>query len=183
MELIETLNNRLIERYGKYLDNSPLFRIIYSEDVMEKRLVTHTKDGFQLLSPEYLEVPKYRQYVHNKYILEGLKELPEFEESGLTTKLSYEPIWVFEDGKGNSVPPVWLAIEIILESLRCAIEGKGEKYVDPLIAENDPKIGPEVKEKRLKEIQDALFPNETDIGDALAYHEGIVVPRNYTKES
>src|SRR5688572_3824715 len=124
MESIETLNKRLIDKYGIYLDGQPMFRITHSESILEKRLVTHTKDGFEILNPEFGEVPKYRQYVHNKYILEGLKELPDFGGGQLTTRISYEPIWVFEDGNGKAVPPIWIGIEHILESLRCAIEGE-----------------------------------------------------------
>lgn len=184
MESIETLNKRLVDRYGKYLDDRPMFRIIFSEDITEKRLVTHTKDGFQLLNPEMAEVPKYRQYIHGKHILEGLRLTQELlPNNTISEKIDYECVWVFEDGNDRPVYPVWLGIELILESVRCAQEGNNTKYEDPLIAENDPKIGHEVKEARLKAIQDALFPNDNDITDALAYKEAIVVPRNYTKES
>jgi hypothetical protein len=183
MENIETLNQRLIDHYGKYLDGRPMFRIMFSEDVMEKRLVTHTKDGFQLLTTQIAEVPKYRQYIHGKYILEGLKESQRLEKDGIVNEIAYECMWVFEDGNGNAVPPIWIGIEHILESVRCAMEGKSPKWVDPKEAENDPKTAYEAREKKLKDIQDALFPNETDVGDALAYKEAIVVPRNYTKEN
>lgn len=183
MESIETLNKRLIEKYGKYLDNQPMFRVVFSEELFEKRLSNHSKEGFELLQPRITEVRKYG-YIQNKYVLEGLKEIPEIYQGEIGSKLSYEPMWVFEDGNGNPVPPIWLAIEIVLESVRCSVEGNnGTKYVDPMIEENDPKIGAEVKAARLKEIQDSLFPNETDTGDALAYKEAIVVPRNYTKDN
>ncbi len=171
MESIETLNKRLIDKYGRYLDYQAMFRLVYSETILEKQ------------PPDFIEIKKYI-WLNNKYILEGLKEVPEFQQGEFVNKLSYEPIWVFEDRKGTPVPPVWLAIETILESMRCAMEGNnGAKYEDPIIAENDPKIGKEVKEKRMQELQEALFPNESEVGDALAYREAIVVPRNYTKEN
>lgn len=183
METIETLNKRLEERYGKYLDGQAMFRLVFSDDMLEKQIRTHSPEGFLYSSPKVEEVPKYKQWIQGKYVLEGLKEIPLFLQGEFISKLSYEPMWVFEDGNGNPVPPIWTAIEIILESVRCAMEGNnGAKYVDPMIAEKDHPI--EAREKRLKEIQDALFPNETDVGDALAYKEAIVVPRNYTtKES
>jgi hypothetical protein len=182
MESIQILNQRLIDKYGKYLDERAMFRLVYSEDTFEKRDVTHTRDGFQLLNPSVEEVKKYF-WINNKYILEGLKETGILRGGKIEQIIDYEPLWVFEDGNGRPVPPVWPGIEHILESARCAQEGNNGREVDPDDALKDPKTMHEAKEQRLKEIQAALWPNETMVGDALAYKEAIVVPRNYTKEN
>lgn len=168
MESIEVLNERLINVYGRYLDYQPLFRLVYSEDIKTIRDNAH---GW----PE--ELPKY-PWLTNKYILEGLKETGSLINGKIEQVIDYEPMWVFEDRHGNALPLDWEMIEAIMESARCAQEGRSPNFKN-IEDENDP----EVKMKRLNEIQNKLFPNETEIGDALAYKEAIVVPRNYTKEN
>lgn len=175
-EPLEVLNRRLEEIYGKYLDGKPMFRVVWSEDQMEHRLMTTTKDGFQLLEPVIEEVPKYRQWVQEKYILEGLQEVPSFQQKEIGAKISYESIWVFEDKRGFPLPPIWSAIQLILETMRANIEGRGAKYEDSLRELSDPKIAHEVKEQRLKKLEEELFGNETSLGDDLAHKVAIVVP-------
>lgn len=177
LERIETLNQRLIDRYGRFLDtNHPLYRIVWSEDQLEKRKITHTKDGFQLLTPEIQEVPKYRQWVHNKFILENLHVVPEFSNTDLVEKLSYEPLWVFETEKGEAIAPIWPAVEVIIETQRGNMEGLTKKYADP----RDDNAR-EWHRQEIDKLAAELFGNETDTGDALKYKEGVVVPRNYEK--
>lgn len=177
MESIEVLNERLINVYGRYLDERPLFRLIYSENVTEIRDITHTKEGLPYLHPEPGEVKKY-SWLNNKYILEGLRETGVLRNGKVEGIIDYEPMWVFEDKDGNPLPPDWLVIQALMESARCAQEGRSPNFKN-IEDENDP----EVMAKRLEKIQEQLFPNETEIGDALAYKEAIVVPRNYTKEN
>jgi len=40
----------------------------------------------------------------------------------------------------------------------------------------------ETKDDRVSKLQNELFGNETAVGDALAYKEGVSVPSNYKKE-
>lgn len=178
MESINILNERLIRDFG-YFEGGvhPLWRIVWSEDQIEKREVWHTAEGFELLSPVVEERPKYRQWIHNKYVLEKAIPIPDGVKTDLIGKFSYEPIWVFEDAKGYPLPPRWDAIILIVENVyRAAARSIGAKYKDP---EDDPLVGKEVKEQRIKELEAALFGNETETGDALAHKEAIVVPRSY----
>lgn len=169
---IDILNKRLLDIFGR-TENLPNFRVVWSDDLLEKRKVTHTGEGFELLSPVVAEVPKYRQWVQAKYILEGLRAVPQIQENDLVEKLSYEPVWVFEDTKGRALRPVWPAIHFVLEQLNHNMEKSGfTKYPD----KNESK---EEREQRLNDIQDELFGNETEVGDALAHKEGIVVPHGY----
>src|SRR3990167_2200922 len=94
-ENIDHINYQLLKKYGReeFAQNQQRFRVVFSEDQFEKRWVTHTKDGFELAFPEVKEVPKYRQYIHARYVLERL--VPVGFESDLTTKVSYEPVHVF----------------------------------------------------------------------------------------
>lgn len=181
MEPIETLNKRLLQNYGLFnTTNQALWRIVWSEDQMEKRWTTHNDLGWELLQPEVVERPKYRQWIKNKYILERLTAYPEFVERDVINRISYEPVWVFEDNKGNPLPPVWPAIYLIIEQVHKQamnyVPGAA-KYKDPDIV--DPK---DVKEKQLedvKKLEEQLFGNETDVTDALAYKEGVTVPTTY----
>lgn len=183
METLETINRRLIDRFGKYLDGQPNYRVVWSEDQIEKRLSNFNHFGIELLTPIVIEAPKYRQYIHNKWILERLIEVPIIFQDQALHKLSYEPLWVFEDGKGNALPVKWEVIEIVLDNVhRASAEAVGAKYKDPDIELKDPKIFREAQEEKLKTIQEMLFGNETEVSDALTYREGIVVPQNYTTQ-
>ena len=187
METVETLNQRLFERYGNYSydqrvkgnvqTNLPLFRIVFSEDQFEKRYTNYTKEGFFMSIPKVEEKPKYRHYIHHKYLLERLTAVPEFVETDLVEKLSYEPLWVFEDRHGNPLPPKWEVCEIVIDQVhRAAARAVGEKIEDPSKLEADPKIAAEVRLARIKRLEEEMFGNETDVGDSLAVKEAIVVP-------
>jgi hypothetical protein len=173
-EDLRLINRRLLDCYGR-TENLPNFRLVWSDDEFERRRITHTPEGLALLVPVVQEVPKYKQWIHAKYVLERLTVVPQIAESDLVEKLSYEPIWVFEDAAGRALNPVWSAIIFVLEQLSYNVAHAGmTKYPDK---------GETVEEKelRLKELQRELFGNETDTGDALAHKEGIVVPYGYSK--
>ena len=175
---VNLFNDRLADKYGK-TDNKANYRIVWSEDEFEKRITNYTDSGMQLLTPEVRLLPKYRQYIQDKHILERLTVVPHFKgDGGLVTPLSYEPIWVFENNKGDPLVPTWHAIAFIVENLIHAMEHPypGAKYKDP---ETDPKEGLAVKDARLRELEKDLFANETEVGDALAHGDAIVVPTKY----
>ncbi len=180
-ESVDTLNERLVREYGRFSTTDlPLWRIVFSDDQFEKRWTAHTREGFELLNPEVSEVPKYRQWVQGKYILERLIAIPEFVENDLTDKISYEPVWVFEDSKGNPLPPFWPAIVLIAEQVYSAAAKRvGAKYKDPEVF--DKKDAPEAKRAKVEQLVEELFGNETDTGDALAHGDGVIVPRNYER--
>jgi hypothetical protein len=179
METIETLNQRLVDYYG--LDSNtgrPMFRIVFADDETEKRLVSETPSGFQLLTPIVAEVKKY-PYLKGLYVLERLVIVPEMNSKDLPTqKLSYEPIWAYRDDMNGPIPPVWSATKFIVDSLYAALGKRSmRKYV-----ESEKETTPEGRDQRIDELKEELFGNETDTCDALRYKEGIVVPSNYKKE-
>ncbi len=52
-EKLEVINERLLTKWGKFsTTESSLWRVVWSEDQLEKRWMTHTKDGFQYLEPQ-----------------------------------------------------------------------------------------------------------------------------------
>jgi len=183
MESIETLNSRLVDHFSiDIVTGDPIFRIVFSEDVYEKRLTKYTKEGFELLTPQIVELPKYKQWIHNKYVLERLVVIPDHSPKALELGVgvtSYEPLFVYEDNAGNPLPPKWEVTKYVIEETYAKIKGGKSgmaKYIDS-------EIDPEAKEERLKNLQEELFGNETDTTDALAYGQAIVVPTNYNKEN
>lgn len=177
-ETIESINQQLIDLFG--LDTSTgraVWRVVWSEDQYEKRLVETTKEGLFLLTPMVMEVPKYRQWIHEKYVLERLVIVPDINKNELPTqKMSYEPIFVFERRNGTYLPPKLEVCKIVVDTLYAA-QGKRSlaKYKDPDSGQ-DPV---EVKRARVDKIMEELFSDETDVSDALTRQEGIIVPSNY----
>ena len=182
-ESINSINRQLIDLFGiDTLTGRPIWRIVWSEDQLEKRLVNTTDEGLLLLTPIVKEVPKYRPYICDKFVLEQLVIVPESQESDLpTSKYSYEPIWTFVDSQGNYLPPTLPAAKFIIDTVYAALGKKSlAKYKDP-----DNENPTERYDQRINEIEEELFGNETSVTDALAHQMGVVVPRNYdtNKES
>lgn len=166
-EPVEKINERLRDHFSTAWNGLPIWRVVWSEDQYEKRLTKYTDGGLELLHPEMRELPKYKQFIHNKFLLERYVMVPQINEDNLTEKASYEPIYVFEDKHGNALPPKWQVCEYVIKMLMAVT--KNERMADYKEAlEKD-----EDKEARLAEIQDYLFGNETDTGDALAHGDGV----------
>lgn len=163
METLAVINQRLADNYGRFEDGRPNWRVVWSDDELEKRVVTHTKEGFELAYPEVQEVKKYG-YISSKYVLERLVPVPSYAETDLVTKTSYEPVWTFEDSKGNPLPPVWEAIFLLIEVVRANLSGRKAPYKAPWGEGNTI----EEQEHRAKKIYEELFGNESKITDALS---------------
>lgn len=172
-ERIEDINKLLLENYGKYLDGRPNFRVVFSEDQYENRMTNYTDEGFQLINPEVRLLPKYRQFIQQKYILERL--LPVVGETDLTEKTSYEPAWVFMDKNGGYLPPFYDGCVLVIESL---LSASGKKNTHTKY--KDESLTPEARAAELDRVQNELFGNETAVGDHLNLGTGIVVPGNNT---
>lgn len=172
-ESIESINKRLLDEYGTEFSGSPKFRVVFSEDQFEKRWTNFTDEGFELLQPEVRELPKYRQHIKAKYILERL--IPIVGETDLVSKISYEPAWVFQDKNGNYLPPFFDGCQLIIDSIYAAMGRK-----DTFTRYKDKNVSKEEREAHLRKIEDDLFGNESDLTDHLAQGTGIVVPGSET---
>jgi hypothetical protein len=179
IENLDILNRKLADVYGK-TEDKPNYRIVWSDDQLEKRVTDRTNEGFLLLHPEVREMPKYKQWIHDKYVLETLVIVP--KQTDLIEPLSYEPLWVFQSSMGVALAPNWLACKKIIETVNENIRGAGNyrKYKDPEEGLTEAQLR-EKREAELNELTEALFPNENDTTDALHYKEGISVPPNYRK--
>lgn len=169
-EPIEDINKKLLERYGKYYDERPNFRVVFSDDQFEMRRTEFTDEGFELIHPEVRLLPKYRQYIQQKYILERL--VPVVGETDLTEKTSYEPAWVFRDKNGNYLPPFYDGCVHVIESILSVMD-KANTHV----RYKDKNVPEEERLAHLKAVEKDLFGNETDIGDALSIGTGVTVAK------
>lgn len=187
LERVESINRQLKESFGiDTASGEPIWRVVWSEDQFEYRLGTYsdyTEGGIYLRTvTEVRYVPKYRQWIPEKYVLERLVVIPGPSVAELpAVKTTYEPIHIFEDANRNPLPPRFDACEFVIHLVYKAqgISSVG-KYKDPM-AGLDTKELIEAKNAELQKLQDDLFGNETDTGDALAHKEAIIVPRNYER--
>lgn len=163
---LQEINIKLDDIFGRFnTTTSPRYRLVWSPDQIEKRIVTHTASGVQLLHPEVSEVPKYKQWADECYILEVMTPVPLNVETDLISNVSYEPLWVFRNI--NHIPS-WEAVAIIIETREhnMSLAGAFVKYKE----KNETK---EELEERLRKLQLEIFGNETEITDALAYQRGV----------
>ena len=180
------MNQKLKDAFGlDSISGLPIWRIVWSEAELEKRYGTYddiTPSGIFLRQvTEVREVPKYKQWIHAKYVLERLVVVPEINQHELPEqKLSYEPLWVFEDAKGNYLPPKWEACEFIIHAVLAAT-GKGSlsRYNDP---EDSQEASLDLKKRRVDGIIEELYGDDSGLaGSTLEGGNAIVVPPNYKK--
>lgn len=165
-ESIESINKSLLDEYGTEFGNSPKFRVVFSEDQYEKRLTNFTDEGLELIIPEVRLLPKYKQHIRARYILERL--IPIVGETDLVVKVSYEPAWVFQDKDGKYLPPFYEGCQLIIDSIYSAMGRKGTftKYKDKNVSEEERLI-------HLKKVEDDLFGNESAMTDNLHSGSGV----------
>jgi hypothetical protein len=166
-EPIEEINRKLALEFGRdVLSNMPRFRVVFSEDQFEKRLTDYSDSGLFLTTPQVRLLPKYKQWITAKYILERYVEVQ--GETDLVERHSYEPAWVFQDKLGRYLPPFYEGCKLIIESMYSRIAGANSfaKYKD----ENATKEG---RLAEIEKVERELFGNETEVGDHLAYGTGV----------
>jgi len=162
----------------------PNYRVVWSEDQFEFRSTNYTDEGLELLHFETRKLPKYRQWIMEKWVLERLSEVPAINQGELNLALSYEPLWVFEDKSGFPLDPKWIVCKFVVDQVHKNIEEAGSytKYKDPYAGLNSKDLL-EKKDEELKEIEKELFGDETAIGDALAYDYGVGFTTSKIKEN
>ena len=181
-EKIDSINRQLIDSFGiDTISGQPIWRVVWSEEQFEKRLGTYddfTSEGIFLRTvTEVREVPKYRQWIKKRYVLERLVIIPDVNLKELpSTKLSYEPIWVFETQRGMYLPPRLDISKFIIDSVYSAMGKKN-------FAKEKEDLSIEKKQQEIIELQMDLFGNETEIGDALAYKQAVIVPHKQFGEN
>lgn len=184
---VEIINELLQRHFG--IDTSTgqvMWRVVWSDDQFEKRLMPVTDEGLQLLYPEVREVPKYRQWIPHMWVLERLVAVPDMNKIELpTVKLSYEPLFPFHDRYGNPTKPTYQACEWVI-NLIYAAQGRGNlsEYLKHPEGENAEEAI-ELKKQRVDSIVQDIFGDETDVSDHLSRKTGVVISNtnNLIKES
>lgn len=175
-ERIESINRQLRTMYGIDSESTEsIFRVVWSEDQFEKRMTKYSASGIELLAPMLLEMPKYRQWIKEKYVLERLVIVPDVNTDEMTTKKSYEPLWVFRDKNDNYLPPKIQACKLIIDALYAALGKKSlVKYVD-----DEAKNPVEMREKRINELTEELFGDESGLLGRTITGEAVIVPQSF----
>lgn len=205
--IVDVINTQLKDLYGQdIVIGLPIFRIVWSEDEYEMRHGTY--DDFLPGTQIYLRtvtetrhVPKYRQWIHGRHILERLVLVPEFQQSELpAAKISYEPLWVFRKGDDNETPEGYLpprldACKFIIDSILAAqaittmmITGTEQRDRPTLARYKDPAAGKGTEEivahkkKEIDSITEELFGDESGLmGATLPGGNAIIVPQTFKK--
>lgn len=181
-ETIDTINRQLREEFGIETEsNNPMYRVVWSMDQYEKRMMDYDDHGGKLLFPKVRMVPKYKQWIVDRYVLESLVIIPEINEHELvSTKKSYEPLFVFQNAyDGEYLPPRFDAAKFVIDAVLAAKGVKSmAKYVDDEASNPD-----ESKRARVDKLQNELFGDASGLMGKTLTGSAVVVPHNYTKEN
>lgn len=185
------INNGLKDRYGiDTITGAAVWRVVWSDDQFEKRLGTFrdiTPSGIYLRTvTEVREVPKYRQWIELRYILERLVIVPDYQVQELAgNKISYEPIFTF--GITGYLPPKMEVCEIVIDSIYLAQYGPKQSALKAKWLENDPELNPEqaneAKRKRIESLVDYFWGDSSGLGGTTISGESIIVPQSYEKRN
>lgn len=177
MELPETItqiNKQLADLFG--IDTAslrPMWRVVFSDDQYEKRLTEYSDKGVLLARPEVRLLPKYKQWIQGKYILEHLVAVPEMNQDVLAgLKTSYENLWTFEDKHGNYLPPKIEACKFIINTVHAAVHGTHnlKKYIDK---ENTQEAYLSERKKSVDSIIEELFGDQSSLGGSTKTGESV----------
>lgn len=166
-ENVDRLNKRLRDVYGvDTVTGKEMWRVVWSNDQIEKRLDTwqdRTPEGIFIREVyEAREVKKY-PYIVDRYILENLQGVPfTNDKEMLGLRMSYEPMWTFEDRNGNYLPPYFEGCQFIIDTIHQALGKKQAPIKHPDAGKDREQI---LKEKadRLNNITDELFGDQSKL--------------------
>jgi len=180
-EDVKTINKRLKKLYGRITDETPIFRVVWSEDQLEWR-----RGNFRDFSPsglflrDVVETRQVKKYPHIKerWILEkffpvhegSIPELP-----GITH--SYEPLFVFQSASGKFLPPVWYVCQSIVH-IYLYSEKQAKRTESDDLADYEKEL-----EQEQSIVYDFLNDLTPDLVSALEHGEAVVVPREYESQN
>jgi hypothetical protein len=177
---LHLINQRLRDLYGCDLLGQPVYRVVWSEDQIEKRFadftdfvpntnillrkVTEMREvkKYSYLEPQYVLEKLFRNQ-HNKEILDNATLAPQ--------SCTYEPLWAFDyDGKLPK-QPVWRAIELIIMSVNNPEKLTPSEMNDAEMKQalDDEKLMVDLMNKHIK--SDALHSSVQD-GDTIMLGRG-----------
>jgi hypothetical protein len=172
------LNKWLRESYGMVPTGQVRFRLVWSEDILERRKGQFNEFYGKIFLRTFIGVKELKKYnyIHERYILEAWvdQDLSSNGEVPDAAHGDYLPIWVFEDGKGNPLPVTRKVLTFMIAS----IQGKVRK--DDVISE---------EQFHEKEVQDQYESMDDHPGwlktsgparNSVAYDKGLKEKDNVT---
>lgn len=123
--------NRKIEDYFGRAEDRPRYRVVWSEDEFEMRHGTfndYTSNGLFIRQvTETRQVPKYRQWIQNTYILEQLTIYENHKHDGsMVESLGYEPVYTFRQ-LGKEGIPSFEACKFLIEVVITGMKSPGDR--------------------------------------------------------
>lgn len=179
-EPIEYINEQLAGEFGRdTVTGQPIWKVVWADDVLEFQYGEHvdTLPSGSVLRriTEKRLVKKYLGH-EGKYLLVQLVLVPETDQERLCgAKISYEPMWPFEDKKGNYLPPRLDVCRLVVDAVHRA---KGKPRVKDIFKDpisKDDVNGIRARRARVDEIKQQLFSDETDLTDNLSTGQGVVI--------
>lgn len=170
METYQKLINERLETYfGRDVDSHPRFRLIFSDDVTEKR----TKNG------EVVELLKYN-YIIGRWILEVHYNMAEVTigQNEIVVRDHYEPLWLWTCNKGEYYKPSFEDCQVIIHNFI-------EQVVKPIKANAKSVESAEEadKQKEIEAIFDRLQQENSFLSMQLRSGDAISLANTEKKES
>lgn len=171
-ESIVSINRQLKDAFGSdTVSGRAMWRVVFSDDEIEKRKGTFNdfdENGTRIRTvTEIREVPKYRQYIHQKYVLEQLVARPDEYVAELgCERVGYECKYVFMGKQQQYLPPRFDVAKFVIELIYAAM-GKSliPRYKDP---DSNPEEARANYAKKLQEYEEYLGQDSTPVSDAFA---------------
>lgn len=162
-------------------DTEPIFRLVWSEDQFELRRGTFNEFYGKIFLREVTGVRQVRKYnyIHEKWVLEQWYP-PQFcnqEELPESRRGSYEPIYVFQDKRGNALPVKKAVIEYIIHT-----------RFQPKESDLHRKTRYQAEDEAISAADSAYYEDALEVNgsvtDLLLHHgEGIAMPKQYHIDS
>ncbi len=171
MENVVLINKKLREIYGVSLDNKPKYRLVWSEDLIEKRIgkvEKYTPNGIYLGTEDGVHELKKYSYLKDRYILETYD--PAFKANvELANSDGYEPLFVFQKN-GEYLKPYYWACEFIINT----ILGRG--YVKRTESMDSREELSKEEKERMEYFDFLSQEGSSDLGQKFRYGEAIILP-------
>lgn len=164
------VNNRLKEYFGRDITGKANFRVVWSDGLLEKRMGSFSDfygSIFVRQQTEVREVPKYT-YIKSRNVLEKLVHFDKTKVPELIESDSYEPIYVFQDAKGKSLPVTFYICQKIIHTLL-----HGEKFK---LTDSDIEAEEQKRMAREADYFEEELDREEQIVKVKSYEGSIIIP-------
>lgn len=165
----------MADNYWKTVDGKPVFRIVWSDDQLEKRIGQFHDFYGEIYVRTFNGLREVRKYpgpeYRERWVLEKFIPMnnPEVWES-LAQGGVYEPIWVFRGPNGTYQKPTWKAVQFLIGMLL----GEKKKMSQSDIDDQEETL-----------LADEINQNFQELNNRPSFADDtyIVVPRNHIGRS